>query len=147
MTEQRAAGGRAAGGSSSLSTPTGRPHGALDGVDLAPRLGILNVLATYTVLEPQGVTSTMLGERLGKSPATIDQMLYALRADRLVEFVQRGRTRLWHRTETGIPEHFTSTATARDVDAFTDKALREAMGIPLDPPRPKGVSRVVQLEK
>lgn len=121
--------------------------GSLDTVDPTPRLDLLNAMPPHEGDDTIAVTSTWISNQLGKSAATIDQMLYALRADRLVEFQEDGRRRLWHRTAEPIPDRFTSTAAMRDADSYTDLALREALGIPLVPPTPKAVSCVRKLVK
>lgn len=101
-------------------------------VDPAPRLAILQAMD-----DGERMTTTAIGQAVGKHPSSVEQMLYALKADGLVDFEGKRGQRQWWRTELPIPDTFTSSAHAKDADLFSDVALREAYGIPLVAPRPK----------
>lgn len=99
-------------------------------VDPAPRLEILALLP-----EPPGkITTAAIGKATKKHPGTIDQMLNALRVDGLVDFEMMETSRGWWRTHLPIPEKFTSTAAVKYPGVYDDRALRQALRIPLMPP-------------
>ena len=107
-------------------------------VDPAPRLAILSVM-------PLGerITVAAIAKALGKHTGTIDQMLHALKADKLVDCAtSHNGYRVWWRTAVPIPEKFTSTAIAK-AGLHDATALREALGDPKQPPTPLG-ARIVR---
>jgi hypothetical protein len=114
-------------------------------VDPAPRLAILAAMPPHVGDDTLTVPASLIAQKVGKHVATIDQMLGALRADGVVDCAQHAGRRVWWRTAAPLPERFTSTAAPTATTRHDDTALREALGIPLQPPRLHARARLVKL--
>lgn len=94
------------------------------------------MLAAMSVTE--GRTPQEIAKAIGKSDATVSQMLGPLRMDGCVKHdgaPEKGRAWKWLLTGNPLPEKFTSTCDYRDSCSggdgprFDDRALCEAMGL------------------
>lgn len=84
------------------------------------------------------MTAPQVGARVGVSGSTALQMLYALEYGGFVARERgKGRTLAWRLTGKPLPEQSAELAPTRGhamVGLFDDTALRQALGVPAQPP-------------